>query len=249
METKIAVWEKRNLGVDTIIFYVDETDTAKNVMEQLKKCDKEYQEIVISDANTDVLLAVQEYDFHVIEMGIQMSRSVGQVKLPGVYARFEPHISYSYANEEEILYVLSRIQSGEMFITDKIARDPYFGRQKAGQRYAFWVQDVIKNGADLILAEYKNQIIGFSIWENKGNDIYNGILGGVFPEFSGKGLGFIPLYVVLCALQEKKARKAIGHVSSNNISVLKFHEMLGFSIDRMDYVLVKHQKCFDGGKF
>lgn len=241
MENKTASWEKRNLGVDTIIFYVKATDSVQDVLEQLMQCDKEYQEIIISDANTDVLLAVQNIGFRVIEMGIHLSMMIDQLIMPSLYVRFEPYVTYDFANEEEIEYVLSKIETGDMFLTDKISRDPYFGARVAGKRYAFWLQDTLKDGSALILSKYKGKTIGFDIWENIGDNVYNGILGGLFPEFSGRGLGILPLYTGLLALKDQKAKKILSHVSSNNIPILKYHEMLGFSIDKMDYVLVKHQ--------
>lgn len=237
MLLKEAPWEKRNMGVTASVFYIDIKDTTSKVLPYIGSCTAEYQEMRIPAGNTEILLMAQDHGFKVIEMGIRLHRSLENVELPGIYKRFLPHISYAIA--DDISQILDTVKSGDMFLTDKIARNPRFGLQAAGRRYAYWLQDARENGALFVLSVYKEQTIGFYSTTHLSNNIYDGILGGVFPAFAGKGLGFIPPLAGLLALKDLGAVKVIGHVSSNNIPILKFHEILGFTVENMEYVLIK----------
>lgn len=237
MIRKDAPWEKRNLGVTTSIFYVDMEDTAREVLPYMESCTSEYQEMRIPGGNTEVLLAAQNHGFQVIEMAVHLQRSLENIELPGIYKRFLPHISYSLA--DDIGQILDAVQSGDMFLTDKVARNPRFGVQAAGKRYAYWLQDIWEQGAIFIHAKYKEEVIGFNCSSSLGNGVYDGLLGGAFPAFSGKGLGFIPPFAGLLALKDIGAVRVIDHVSSNNVPILKFHEMMGFAVESMEYILIK----------
>lgn len=238
MILKDAPWEKRNLGATTSIFYVDMKDTAIEVLPYIESCTAEYQEMRIPGGNTEVLLEAQNHGFKVIETGVHLQRTLENIELPGIYKRFLPHISYALA--DDISQILDEVRNGDMYLTDKIARNPYFGVRAAGRRYAYWLQDVWKHGAIFIHAKYKEQIIGFNCCSSLGNNVYDGLLGGVFPAFSGKGLGFIPPFAGLLALKDIGAVRVIDHVSSNNVPILKFHEMMGFTVESMEYILIKH---------
>lgn len=238
MILKDAPWEKRNLGVTASIFHIDMKDTASEVLPYIDSCTAEYQEMRIPCGNTEVLLEAQNHGFKTIEMGIRLQRSLENIELPGIYKRFLPHISYSFA--DDISQILDAVKSGDMYLTDKIARNPRFGARAAGRRYAYWLQDSWENGALFVLSKYKGQTIGFCSSKNIGNNVYDGILGGVFPQFSGKGLGFIPPLTSLLALKDVGASKVIAQVSSNNIPILKFHEIMGYTVENMEYVLIKH---------
>lgn len=240
MIAKDADWEKRNLGVSAKIFYLDAKDTGEDICREIESCDAEYQQVLIPDGNTEALLAIQEIGFHVMEMQIHLRKDLREVSLPRVCQQFEPDISYSYANEQDIVAISDKIKSGDMFLTDKIAKDPMFGVEVAGRRYSLWFADLVRDGALVINANYKGETIGFGTFVDVGRGTYSGLLGGIFPEFSGEGLGFVPQYISLLALKERGAKKALGHVSSNNLPVLRCLELLGYSVFRLEYVLVKH---------
>lgn len=240
MVLRDAPWEKRNLGVTTSIFYIDMKDTATEILPDIESCTAEYQEMRIPGGNTEVLLEAQNHGFKVIEVGVRLQRSLENIELPGIYKRFLPHISYEIAYE--IDPILNEIKKGDMFLTDKIARNPHFGPQVAGRRYAYWLRDVWENGAAVILAKYKGDVIGFASWACLDNKVTEGILGGVFPAFENRGLGFIYLVAGLMAAKEQNFKKMITHISSNNIPILKLHEMVGFQAENMEYLLIKHRQ-------
>lgn len=240
MEIKNADWEKRNLGVITTIFYAAPRDCAEDAFRCAGHCQSDYQQMIVPSGNVEVLVAAQKLGFRVVEMQVHLSVMLDELHLPRLYQRFGLYLSYSFAEGEEIHQIRNRIESGEMFLTDKIAMDPLFGAKTSGKRYALWMDDMVRDGALVIAARYKDEVIGFEVCVDMGKDAYSVQLGGVFPDISRKGLGFAPLYVSSLALKDLGAKKAFGHASSNNLPALKCSELLGYRVCQMDYVLVKH---------
>jgi len=48
------------------------------------------------------------------------------------------------------------------------------------------------------------------------------------------------IYLISKYAKEKGYKRIITGVSSNNIQILKLHELLGYSISEMTYCLIKH---------
>ncbi|MCQ2416647.1 MAG: GNAT family N-acetyltransferase [Oscillospiraceae bacterium] len=239
MQIKETPWEKRNLGVNSSVEFLIGNDDTPDTMKELGVCQHEYQVAHIAPGNVAALLYAQEQGFRIIEMNIHLKRSLENVEMPKIYKRYEKVLGYRYADEKDMEQVLAAVRSGDMFLTDKIALDPAFSTELSGHRYACWTEDVLARGAVTVIATYKDQPVGFEIYEESENKCTN-FIGGVYPEFANKGLGFAPLYMELLSQKERGNRSVITGVSSNNIPVLKLHELLGYSVDAMSYALVKH---------
>lgn len=239
MIIKKTPWEKRNLGVDSSIeFYIGQNDTFEDI-EVIRDHSELYQVAHIAPGNIEALLFLQSVNFVVLEMNIQLKRSLSVIELPRIYKRYEKVLSHRYAEKSEINQIIEIVKSRHMFRTDKIALDPFFGEEYAGKRYALWSGDILSNGGVVVLSLYKNTPIGFEIYTEKDKKCTN-FIGGVFPEFESKGLGFAPLYSELLDQQNRGNKSVTTGVSSNNLPVLKLHEMLGYKVESMSYVLVKH---------
>lgn len=237
-----AIWEKRNLGVDCKEIQFDTEDTVEEAREAIKQLDTEYQTIRVPSGKTELLLLAQEHGFQVIELSIHMSKKLESVKLPQIYKRFESHISIEAVTDIDMLNeVLNEVRGGEMFITDKIALDPFFSPKLAGQRYSFWIQDLLSNGGQLSIARYHNDIIGFCLNIKKTEKIYDAALGGIYNRFKNKGLGFVTLYGNLLTAYQQGCRTITTTVSSNNLPILRLHQFYGFETTGITYILIKHK--------
>lgn len=240
MQIKLAPWEKRNLGVEACEFYVAYKDTAEEVFREIDSHNEEYQVLHIDAGNTEVLLAAQRRGFQMIELNMRFERDSRKMEFPRMYQRFIPKLSYYLAEEEDNKRIIDELSSGKMFLNDKVSRDPFFGPEKSGHRYACWMRDIIDQGVITYMLKYKDQLIGFSSYTDEGEGEYDGIIAGIFPEYEGMGLGFVPALTGVMAFQEKGFKKLYAGASSNNTSIIKVHEMLGFITSGMNYVLVKH---------
>lgn len=239
MIIKHTPWEKRNLGVESSVeYYIDADDTLYDIKE-IECALQDYQVAHVATGNVNALYYLQSHGFRFIEANIQLKRDLDSIELPGIYKRYEHVISHRYAECSEIEEIISQVRTGSIFKTDKIALDPCFGVEYAGRRYALWSEDIIEQGGIVVLSLYKETPIGFEIYTENDRKCTN-YIGGVFPEFENKGLGFAPLYSELLNQKERGNKSVITGVSSNNPPVLKLHEMLGYKVESMGYLLIKH---------
>ena len=241
MIIKQTPWEKRNLGVDSSVeLYVDSKETWNSIKDAVINRKEVYQVLHVSGGNTDVLLNATDFGFHPIETNFQLSRKSSFINLPSIYSRFLEQTAFLDANEIETNYIINQIEHGEVFRTDKIARDPRFGNEIAGRRYSFWTKDVLNQGAKLMILKYKNEVAAFDVLIDKGNGVAEAFLGGLVAKYQNSNLGLILVYQFTQYAFEYGFKKVITGVSSNNLSILKIHELLGYSVDCINYCLIKH---------
>ncbi|KNZ42661.1 hypothetical protein [Acetobacterium bakii] len=240
MKIIYASWEKRNLGVNCEELNAGYNDSLNEFIVFIRELKAEYQVVKIPAGRTDMLLTAQSFGFQVIELNIQLSRIMNKYSLPSIYKRFEAVINVVEAEKKDIKFVLDEIKKGDLFVTDKVARDPYFSTRKSGNRYYEWSKDVLDQGAHLYLAQYKGMNVGFGLNRSDDGHFYDAFLGGVFPQYANKGLGFLTLHTNLMSIASQGGNKVKTGVSSNNSSILRLHLLFGFDIQEMKYILIKH---------
>lgn len=234
-----ALWEKRNLGVDCLELHCDANDPVDTVLGVLP-LRAAYQVVRVPAGRADLLLAVQDAGYRLIEMSIDLVRPLQDFEMPPTYKRFESSLSFREAQGDECERVLEIVASGNMFTTDRISLDPFFTAAQAGHRYACWSRELLQQGGTMYLAAYKGREIGFGINVERHAGVYDACLGGVFPGRDHSGLGFAPLYLNTIAPRQRGARKVVTQVSSNNLPILKLHFAFGYEPTGMDYVLIRH---------
>ena len=130
MQVIRAEWEKRNIGVDCVELNAESDDSLNEFSSAIEQLTAEYQVIRIPAGRTDMLLAAQTLGYRVIEMNAQLSRSTQGYTLPSIYRRFESQIDIVQADQEGVRRALDEIRSGNVFVTDRVAKDPFFGPEK-----------------------------------------------------------------------------------------------------------------------
>lgn len=218
----------------------DSNDSLAEFNEAIRGLKHVYQIARIPEGRTDMLLSAQALGFKVIETNIQLSRTTKNYRLPRVYQRFEPFINILEADKQSVDKVLALIKEGDLFVTDKIAKDPFFSTKKSGNRYYHWSKDILQRGAHMYLAQYKGENIGFALNYSIDDKFYNAFIGGVFPNYVNKGLGFLPLHANNISIADQGGLKIQTGVSSNNPSILRLHMVFDFRIDKISYILIKH---------
>lgn len=239
MVVKEAPYEKRNLGVAAVIFTVVPTDTAADILPAVSACDAEYQELHIPAGNFAALCTAQQAGFQFIETAIRLQLDLKDLALPRVLQRFEPYLSAVEADECTFAQILQRVEQGDMFLTDKIALNPRFGKAASGRRYRYWLQDARAQGASCLLVRYKGESIGFGAGQRIAPTVMDAFLAGIFPEFSRTGLGFAAAYSTLRVWQGEGITRSVASVSSNNVPVLKVNEMLGYKVSGLEYIYIR----------
>lgn len=245
MQVIRAEWEKRNIGVDCVELNAESDDSLNEFSSAIEQLTAEYQVIRIPAGRTDMLLAAQTLGYRVIEMNAQLSRSTQGYTLPSIYRRFESQIDIVQADQEGVRRALDEIRSANVFVTDRVAKDPFFGPEKAGNRYYHWSRDVLDRGGRLYSVMYGNEAVGFALNYTDDGNTYNAFLGGVFPGAANKGLGFLPLHANVSMIIAQGGKRVVTGVSTNNLPILRLHLLFGFTIQTMSYVLIKHLRVAD----
>lgn len=230
-------WERENLGVESGKFIVDSDEDIQKLKEMLDSCGKEYVEVDVAPGCMKVLSLIEEKGFHFIETAIELKGSVTDIRIPKAMSRFVDKVSYSISTDDDMRIIRDVISSGEMFLTDKISLNSAFGPQKAGKRYNNWVKELLDGDARCFSIYYMDRLIGFevSIIED---GIVELLLGGGFPE-GGVGTGMITVTASYDYWMHQNIKSIKTRVSSNNVSVLKLHELFGLKVDAFRYIFVR----------
>lgn len=235
-----ATWEKRNLGVDCVEFVIDTADSSDEIRDKLNQTEIEYQVAKVPVGNVKQQLLIQECGFKFYETNIQLERKIDSShSIPRVFSRFTKDVTYRDATNEEIEKLLEEVADGRMFITDKVAQDPFFSPELSGRRYSLWARDIISRGAKTVVGIFKGEIASFTIYEIKDR-YYHAFIGGMLGNYRNRGLGFMPLYVTAEHIFDAGGGLLKTGVSSNNPAILKLQLLFGARITEMTNIYVKH---------
>ena len=237
-----AVWEQRNLGVTCAECSVELDDTSEDVFSSLQSRTEQYLVVKVPSERSDLLISLQNEGFKYIETLFAVNKDLKHgVEAPSFCAGMIKHLSYREAEADEVAALLQNIRQGEIFSTDRIAIDPFFSRELAGNRYANWISDLLSSGeSHLLFSVYKGEPVGFFVTRQKGN-ICDSVLGGVFPQYLGSGFGILNQYCEFLWTAEHGMRSSVSHVSSNNMPIFRICLLFGCKIESVCNVFIKHQ--------
>ena len=241
MKITDAFWEKRNLGVDVTEIQCAASDSKEELKEALAGIKTPYSVCKVPGGAAGLLLCAQEQGYQVIEMSIGLEIGLRELTLPAVYRRFEQEIVVKEADREQRESILREIESGDIFETDRIALDPYFGKEMAGKRYANWSRDLLEQNGHVCVGYYKDTPAAFGVNIDKENAVCDAVLGGMLNHGGRAGLGFLSLFTNLYSARERGNVQVKTHVSSNNQAIIHLHLQFGYRINEMQYVRIRHQ--------
>lgn len=241
MEIIHAIWEKRNMGVDCYEVNIEEGDSQEMFVEKKHEFETDYTVVKVQSDNVEYGLFLQEQGYKYIETMILFKTNA---KLPNVNAlqkRMLDNMSYMEMPENEKNYLFEQIRGG-MFTTDRIYKDPVFSKQQASERYIGMLNDEIERGCMLYSIYYKDKYVGFFSLRNKGNGVFNPPLAGIFQDVKLPGVGISMDYFEIMETMKSGGNKVYASVSTNNRGAFTIPIMLGYSIEKMENVYIKHRK-------
>ena len=124
------------------------------------------------------------------------------------------------------------------FETQKLVNN--FNKSKAVNRYVNWIKDETASGAELYKVIYKGASIGFFILKKLQDNVFYPFLASLYKDFMESGLGFSVIQKFIETVKNKNGRLISTYVSTNNLSIIKIHLLLGFEFNKIDYVYIKH---------
>ena len=237
-----AVWEKRNLGVTCIEAEIEPDDDPADVVAAMNSRDEQYLVAKVAARNYPAIAALQKEGFTFIESLIRTEIDLSKgAFIPEKCRRLVKNIGWHEASAEEIEKTLAVIRKGDIFSTDRISVDPYFSREAAGIRYAYWIEDILSAGnSELMISEYLGENVGFTVIQHK--ETYSApALSGLYPEYLGSGMGFAVIYSVQSYLYNKGVKRTISHISTNNADILDLAAMFRYRFGDVRNILAKHQ--------
>jgi hypothetical protein len=238
-----CTWEIDNIGERTCEVLVsanDEFNLAE--IEKLENCFS-YQVIKVAAGNVPYLLKLQNSHFSLIETQIDwVTKMVDFNYHHPLVSRFLPSLSFEdITSDVELENLLSHIDNN-MFSTDRIALDPLYGLAVGRKRYCNWIRTEFEKKSSFIsYISFENTKVGFIMLKVNGKKAY-GSLAGIFKEYQDCGFGVLtsasmPLYILDRKLPVNLYETS---TSSNNTVNTKIYSTLGFQLNSMKYVLIKH---------
>lgn len=248
MKVVDAVWEKRNLGVNTLEITLEKMDEGKSC------------EILKADIERIIEEKKAEYVVCKIPASIVLYASmIGKLGFTFIESQFSINGGFSKALEvvDQPIYkrkdiecirdnssisfnkVKSLLLEG-MFDTDRVALDEKFGVKIANTRYLNWINDIEKTESkDLCIVTYKNEVIGFLLGQSDG-DLLKLPLGGVAKKYKSAFGGLV--YGLCFSSFSKNYKRLETSFSSNNLGIVNLYSYFGFPIREITYVFTKHIK-------
>lgn len=105
-----AVWEKRNLGVETAEIVIEQNDSLEAVKNILNTMQAEYMVLKIPAGRTEVMFAAEEEKFHFVEGIIHVTHNLKNITLSAIQRRIDTAVSYEKMTEKDLKRIIYRDQ-------------------------------------------------------------------------------------------------------------------------------------------
>ncbi len=236
-----AVWEQKNLGKKTAEIVIGSVEDEFNISDLLAV--EENFEYVVVKVNSQAacrLYPLQESGYKFIETQISLTKNLKRIEDNNKLDKISKDIKFTEVNTyEDFVSTLNELTL-DMFYTDRIALDPEFGVTIANKRYRNWLTDEFNSSRSQIFSiERKDKKIGFAMARDSEESV-DILLGGIFSEYQNLGLGYNLIYQPIKYYEALGKKRLNTKVSSNNMNVIKLYMDLGYTINGIDYILVKH---------
>lgn len=234
-----ALWEKRNLGINTTEIIVDREDSVDEMAQILCSLSTQYQVLKLPCAMIEHAWTAESKGFRHIETIMKVSYDLSKLIIPPALARLNEAVSYSAMSKPDIEQLFEEIRKG-MFQTDRVSLDPYFTPQQSAYRYVGWLQDEIERGSLFYKYIYKDSAIGFFTLKHVEETIFYPFLAGMYLDFQKSPLGAVYLYKPLLEAKRLGGKAVNTYFSLNNYNAARMHINCGFAFVDAQNVYVKH---------
>jgi len=238
MQVIDAFWEKRNLGIEAIEFVIDNGDS-EQIIDEILKLEKQYNVIKLPVNKPEIMLLLQKNGYYFVECMINMIHDLTETKVNIVKNIKKFETTCFPMAETDIIELYNEIDNG-LFNSDRIYNDSFFSKESAALRYKNWISDERKKGSVCYKVVFRNITVGFFILKIPDNKVVNPFLIGIYKKYANKGFGISMACNLINECINIGAKQISGYVSSNNLAIIKVDELLGYSINEIEYVFIKH---------
>jgi len=234
-----AIWEQRNLGVSCVEVTIEPTDTIADMRDKLANTGRQYSVVKLPAGRVDAMFTLTALGFTFIEALVNVTWRRGPMELPKLQQRMDDGVGYALMTDADKDVLWRELRSG-IHDTDRVAIDPRFSKEKAGERYVGWIQDELARGTDLYKMTLKDQAIGYFTMKHLGDGVYYPFLGGMYQSHRSSGLGFLVAHKPKHELVARDGKQISTFISTNNEPTIRMHVAHGFHFGQVTYVYVKH---------
>jgi len=242
MSTKLkitdCIWELENIGKSTSEITFGATINEEDVL-QINKIESDYIVAKVNSGSYSNLSTLYENRFNFIEDLIEFRFNLHERK--EFVKKYESKISkIGFKKVEDLGAFFSNWRENNLFNTDRIALDPNLGIEKSNIRYKNWIKNSLKKD-DFSLNEiiFDNKNVGFIFGSTEG-DYFHYTIAGIYKAHQGKGYGSLIGLIPIKYCIDNKIENTIVRASSNNTAILKIYTRIGFVIEKIEHVLIRH---------
>lgn len=237
-----AVWEKRNLGIETIEIEMGKDDVSdkQNSLARIKDIcsDDRLVYIKVPVGNLELVHSLEQLGARFLECQIKVSLKLSGYQFPNDIKGFLQltDVKPIEKKQENLLTLQDRITPG-MFSTDRVCLDPMWGANGmslSAIRYKNWISDIFFD-ENIVPYEFSvsNETVGFGVAKVNLNNVEI-FLGGVYKDILNPiaALSFMSAPIKLFC-----KKNVIGtNISTNNPSVVKLYSKFEYSLSPSFYV-------------
>jgi len=236
-----AVWENKNLRKKTVEITIEVSDNEAEIKSQIIEIIDNYEYIVVKTptGNIDINKYLNIKGFYFAENQLSLRRNLKQKFLNQKMLDYiEKKITAIKITDTKQLHcdIFKQIDSS-MFSTDRIYLDSSFEKGSSERRYKNWIETTFYKN-ELYKLIYNDKIIGFT-YGSYDNNVYHGLLGGIFSPYKGLGLGISIIQKPIYEAIKRNIKYFETKISSNNPNVLNLYQNLDFKIYTIENVFVK----------
>ena len=237
MKVVEAVWEKRNLGVDSVEMEVELNDSCDEVARVLSEVKGQYLALKVPSTRTDITWLVSRFGYIFVEDMMFLEHDLHPIQRTPLQQRLYDAVKIEPMQEEDFPVLYDEIKHGS-FTFDRISNDPFFTQEQAITRFLNWLNDERERGAEFLKGVMKGEMTGFFTIRDLGDGVYTSALGGTFMKWRKGGLGTnvqTPEEV-----KKRGGKKLILGVSTTNMIQIRALIQNGFFPVKVNHVYVKH---------
>jgi len=237
-----ALWEKRNIGSDTYEISIQENDKFEDCIQKIEECSGDYIVVKIPAGMADFMLSISKCNYRFVETIVSCHYNTYMpFNISEKSKILLEKCSYEKMTQGDLDFLYENLNNG-LYTTDRISLDSYYSVKISNNRYHGWINDEIDQGSQIYKIIYENNVIGF--WGlKKISDIEQyGFLNGVYKNYQGMGFGTVMHCLQIQAAKDLGAEKTLSVFSSNNYGAFSIHMSLGYKLDDVNYIYIKHRE-------
>lgn len=243
-----AHWERAGTGKRVCELTFEKGDTIESYPAEMIASGYDYSVARVPAGSTRLIHSLEAAGFRYLENQLQLTFDIAEnVALGERWRSRLTGYSFRLAESRHDIEAVAAEVGRNIFISDRVSTDPFWGRGLAARRYVNWLLQLADDTSSriYIMVSPSGLSKGFFVISERTPLQCSCPLAGIYQHSAGKGY-FLPLLFGFFDIALSGSfRKMTTAVSSNNIAIQRyFSRLLHYSVDKVWVVL---RKVEEGG--